>query len=82
MLETRKLNDKVVAVSFNGPTEILLRNSGRENFGKEEKLLGFEGGNLVIDLEVLEKYGLGVEFTDRRNGKERPYTDCIPVYLR
>lgn len=37
MLQTRKINKELVAVSFE-PTEIMLRKSGKEYFGKEKYL--------------------------------------------
>lgn len=62
MLQTKRVPGRkdVVAVSWDGPTEIYLRKSGREFFGKEECLCRFEDGDLVVNRKAAEKFGIGL----------------------
>ena len=60
MLQTKKISDAAVAVSFD-PTEILIRKSGKQYFGKEKALARITDGKLVIDESVAEEFGIEIE---------------------
>lgn len=60
MLQTKKINKDVVAVAFD-PSEILLRKSGKEFFGKEEFLVRIRGNKVIVDAAVANKFGLTIE---------------------
>lgn len=60
MLQTRSVNDKCVAVSWN-PTEIFLREHGKEQRGKEQQLLFLDNdGVLSINQSVADHFGLQI----------------------
>ena len=60
MLNTRKLKDNAVLVSFE-PTEILIRKSGKAEFGKEESLVSITDDTILIDKKTAKKFGLTIK---------------------
>lgn len=63
MLQTRKINKKLVAVSFE-PTEIMLRKSGKVYFGKEKYLANIKDGKLYIHEDVAKEFGIEICFVN------------------
>lgn len=59
MLQTRKINKELVAVAFE-PTEIMIRKSGRDFFGKEKYLAQITDGKLYIYPDVAEEFGIEI----------------------
>ena len=74
MLLTKIINKNTCAVAWN-PTEIMVRNRGRDYYGTEETLVRITDGVLIINFEVANAFeipikstaGIVVEEPDRRN---------------
>lgn len=60
MLRTKIINDDVCAVSFE-PNEILVRNRGKSEFGKEKSLVKLDKDGLHIDVEVAREFNIDVK---------------------
>lgn len=59
MLQTKKIGSGLCAVAFN-PTEIMVRKSGKQYFGKEKMLVKLDDEGLVIDEEVAREFGIKI----------------------
>lgn len=57
MLQTKKIRKDLVAVSFD-PTKIMLRNSGKQYYGKERMLVRLVGDTLIVDEAVAKEFGI------------------------
>ena len=62
MLQTRKIGKGLVAVSF-GPTEILVRKSGKAYFGQEKCIASVEDGVFKVDIDAARELGLATYVT-------------------
>lgn len=64
MFSTKKINKNVVAVIYSGVDApcIALRPSGKQYYGTETQLVGFnaEGTELIIDRAVADEYGIDI----------------------
>lgn len=60
MMQTRKIRKDLVAVSF-APTEIMLRNSGKQYYGKEKMLVHLVGDTVIIDKSVAREFGIVIK---------------------
>lgn len=59
MLQTKKIGSDLCAVAFN-PTEIMVRKSGKQYFGKEKTLVKLDNEGLLIDEEVAREFGIKI----------------------
>ena len=59
MIQTKKIANGNVAVSFY-PTAIMVRKSGKCNFGKEKELVRIDGDKLVINKSVAEEFQIEI----------------------
>lgn len=62
MLQIKKIRKDLVAVSFS-PTEIMLRSSGKQYYGKEKMLAHLVGDTLIVDESVAREFGLVIKIT-------------------
>lgn len=60
MLQTKKISDDICAVSF-GPTEIMVRKTGKSYFGTEKTLAAIRDGKLVVYEDVAREFGIEVQ---------------------
>ena len=65
MLQTKKIGKDLCAVAFD-PTEILLRKSGKQYFGKEQILVKLNGDKLIVDKSVAKEFGIELEVLAER----------------
>ena len=62
MILTKKVNKDTVCVLDNYPNPTLgLRKSGKEMYGQHEIAAEISDGKLVVDENVLKKYGIGLD---------------------
>lgn len=59
MLQTKKIGNDLCAVAFN-PTEIMVRKSGKQYFGKEKTLVKLDNEGLVIDEDIACEFGIKI----------------------
>lgn len=59
MLQTKKITNDLCAVSSD-PTEIMVRPSGRQYFGKEKTLVKLNGNKLIVDSAVAKEFGIAI----------------------
>lgn len=59
MLQTKKISNDLVAVSFDFP-DILIRQSGKANFGKEKPIVSFRDGKLIINEDTAAEFDIEV----------------------
>lgn len=59
MLQTKKINNDVVAVAFE-PTEIMVRNSGKKYFNTEKPLAVLKNGKLIVNSNVAKDFGIEI----------------------
>lgn len=59
MLQTKKVGKELCAVAFN-PTEIMVRSSGKQFFGKEKTLARLSEDGFVVDEDVAKEYGVSI----------------------
>ena len=57
MIQTRKIGNGLVAVTF-GPTELLVRKSGKAYFGQEKSLASVKDGVFKVDIDAARELGL------------------------
>lgn len=63
MLQTTKIAKNLVGVTFDAK-EILLRESGKANFGTEKPVVTIESDRIVINKTVADQFGLTIEIKD------------------
>lgn len=61
MLQTRRIGNGLCAVSFY-PNEIMVRRCGKENFGKEKRVVKLDGNAIYIYDDVASDFGISVEY--------------------
>lgn len=59
MLQTKIVSDTVCAVSYS-PTEILVRNRGKQYYGKEKMLVALKGNKLIVCGDVASEFGVEI----------------------
>ena len=59
MLQTKKITNDLCAVSSD-PTEIMVRPSGSQYFGKEKALVMLNGNKLIVDSAVAKEFGIAI----------------------
>lgn len=67
MLQTKKLNPaqkgSPVLVSFD-PSEILIRQSGKASYGKEQQLVRVSDGEIHINKTAADNFGLAIHIVE------------------
>ena len=67
MVQTKTIREGLVAVTYDG-TQIALRPSGKENIGRNERILvEIKDNQLIIDKEVADMHGIRICVGDNRN---------------
>lgn len=59
MLQTKKITNDLCAVAFE-PTEIMVRQSGRQYFGKEKTLVKLNANKLIVDSAIAKEFGIEI----------------------
>lgn len=59
MLQAKKITSDLCAVAFD-PTEIMVRQSGRQYFGKEKILVKLNGNKMMVDSAVAKEFGIEI----------------------
>lgn len=62
MIQTRKIGKGLVAVTF-GPTERLVRKSGKAYFGQEKSIASVKDGVFKGDIDAARELGLATYVT-------------------